>query len=346
MQTGNKIMRTFTISRVALLAGVSAAALSLSMSAAQAQNVTITGLGTTGQGLSVDGNGNVIGAKNAAPATSIGATAANFSIATLSTDADNSHNAGLVAVVPGISRTTVTGTGLTVTDGSNTNSLTATGLNANIVVGATVTDGVATLQNGNLFNVINIQGVSTGNISGFVNVNATTGNFSTVNATTVNATTVNATTVNAGTVGAKMVNADQVNAGNLAVAPGGQVDMGGNVVHDVGTPIVGTDAANKAYVDTTVHKARQQAFEGTAVALAISQPVLLPGQTFAMRGGWGDFEGQTAAGFSAAGVVARDVLGYGSTLTLDAGVGVGSSFSGIGGKAGVTIGFGGTAPLK
>ena len=73
--------------------------------------------------------------------------------------------------------------------------------------------------------------------------------------------------------------------------------MGGNRVQDVGTPILGTDATNKAYVDKGLNKA----YEGTAIALAISQPVFLPGQTFAVRGGWGDYEGQNAfagAGFT------------------------------------------------
>jgi hypothetical protein len=119
--------------------------------------------------------------------------------------------------------------------------------------------------------------------------------------------------------------------------------MGGNAVHDVGTPIFGTDAANKAYVD----KGMNRAFEGTAVALAISQPVFLPGQNFAVRAGWGDYQGQNAFGASVAGVVARDTFGYGSTVTVDAGLGIGANYSGVGGKAGVTIGFGGGyAPLK
>ena len=39
-------------------------------------------------------------------------------------------------------------------------------------------------------------------------------------------------------------------------------------------PRSGTDAANKAYVDKGVNKA----YEGTAIALAISQPVFLPGR--------------------------------------------------------------------
>ena len=119
------------------------------------------------------------------------------------------------------------------------------------------------------------------------------------------------------------------------------IDMGGNRVENVGTPVLGTDATNKAYVDKGLNKA----YEGTAIALAISQPVFLPGQTFAVRGGWGDYAGQNAFGVSAAGVVAHNVFGYGSTVSLDAGVGAGNSS--VAGKAGVTVGFGGgSAPLK
>jgi hypothetical protein len=128
---------------------------------------------------------------------------------------------------------------------------------------------------------------------------------------------------------------------NLTVSGPADVSMGNNVVHDVATPIVGTDATNKAYVDKGLNKA----YEGTAIALAISQPVFLPGQTFAIRGGWGDYEGQNAFGVSAAGVIAHNVLGYGSTVSLDAGIGAGNSS--VAGKAGVTVGFGGgSAPLK
>ncbi len=126
----------------------------------------------------------------------------------------------------------------------------------------------------------------------------------------------------------------------------GYISTGGNAIHDVATPILGTDAANKAYVDKGVNKA----YEGTAIALAISQPVFLPGQSFAIRAGWGNYESQNAFGVSAAGVIARDVFGYGSTVALDGGVGVGGNYNGVAGKAGLTIGFGGgmapMAPMK
>jgi trimeric autotransporter adhesin len=234
-------------------------------------------------------------------------------------------------------------------------------LNANVDPVLQVTNGTSTttITNGSINSTVAGQG-STNINGGVVNVFGTFGGNVTSlpgnQAVTVNGGSVlnNGVIVNDGfhafggstlNGGATVNGPTQLN-GSLAVAPGNNISMGGNIVHDVATPIVGTDAANKAYVDTTVGKTRNQAFEGTAVALAISQPILLPGQTFAMRGGWGDFEGQNAAGFSAAGVIGRDWLGYGSTVTVDAGVGVGTSFSGVGGKAGVTIGFGGVPPIK
>ena len=113
------------------------------------------------------------------------------------------------------------------------------------------------------------------------------------------------------------------------------IDMGGNRVQDVGTPIFGTDAANKAYVDRGLNKA----YEGTAIALAISQPVLATGQSFAIRAGWGDYESQNAFGVSAVGVVGRDWFWGGSTVAIDGGIGFGNSNS-VAGKVGVTLGFG------
>jgi trimeric autotransporter adhesin len=148
--------------------------------------------------------------------------------------------------------------------------------------------------------------------------------------------------------GATVNNGLRVNNGFLVSGPsqglGAQtVSMGGNRVQDVAAPVLGTDAANKAYVDKGVKKG----YEGTALALAISQPVFLPGQNFAMRAGWGGFESENAVGFSAAGVVMRDPFGHGSTVALDGGVGFGTNYNTVGGKVGVTIGFGGGyAPMK
>ena len=123
--------------------------------------------------------------------------------------------------------------------------------------------------------------------------------------------------------------------GPFSVTPGNTVDMGGNRIQDVGTPIFGTDAANKAYVDRGLNKA----YEGTAIALAISQPIIGPNQTFAIRAGWGNYESENAFGLSAAGIIGRDWLWSGSTVALDGGVGFGSNNS-VAGKAGITLAFG------
>ena len=140
--------------------------------------------------------------------------------------------------------------------------------------------------------------------------------------------------------GAVINNGLEVNNGSRVTGPsqgqGAQtIDMGGNRVQDVATPIFGTDAANKAYVDRGLNKA----YEGTAIALAISQPIIGPNQTFAIRAGWGNYESENAFGLSAAGIIGRDWFWNGSTVALDGGVGWGSNNS-VAGKAGVTLAFG------
>ena len=75
--------------------------------------------------------------------------------------------------------------------------------------------------------------------------------------------------------------------------------------------------------------------EGIASVAALAQPMLLPGQHFAMRAGWGSYDDANAVGFSAAGVVASSLLSQGrGTLTLDGGVGFGTSEGEMAGRAG------------
>jgi hypothetical protein len=119
------------------------------------------------------------------------------------------------------------------------------------------------------------------------------------------------------------------------------VNLGNNVVHGIADPLVGTDAANKQYVDRGLNKA----YQGTAIALALSQPIFAPGQNWAIRAGWGGYEGENAGGVSVAGIVGRDWFGGGSTVAIDGGIGFSDSV--VAGKAGVTVGFGtGFVPLK
>jgi len=76
------------------------------------------------------------------------------------------------------------------------------------------------------------------------------------------------------------------------------------------------------------------------MAMAIGQPVFVGDQRFAISAGWGEYQNQNAAGVSVAGVIARDLVGAGSTLVLDGGVGVGQDGGNVAGKARLTLGFG------
>lgn len=82
-----------------------------------------------------------------------------------------------------------------------------------------------------------------------------------------------------------------------------------------------------------------QLSEGIAIALSLAQPVILPGQTFALRVGYGNFEGDSAMGLSAAGVVSRNAMGSGTSIVVDAGVGVGASDGTVAGRGGVSFGW-------
>jgi trimeric autotransporter adhesin len=80
--------------------------------------------------------------------------------------------------------------------------------------------------------------------------------------------------------------------------------------------------------------------EGIAAVAALAQPILLPGQHFAMRAGWGGYDDANAIGLSAAGVVASNLLSQGrGTLTLDGGVGFGTSEGEVAGRAGASFGW-------
>jgi hypothetical protein len=80
--------------------------------------------------------------------------------------------------------------------------------------------------------------------------------------------------------------------------------------------------------------------EGIAAAAALAQPIVLPGQQFAMRAGWGGYEGSNAFGFSAVGVVGHNLLRPGvGTFALDGGFGVGADEGEVVGRAGASFGW-------
>ena len=63
------------------------------------------------------------------------------------------------------------------------------------------------------------------------------------------------------------------------------------------------------------------------------------GQSFALRMGYGNFDGSSAVGVAAAGLLDKGSFGDRSTVTLDGGVGFGTSDGTVAGKAGLTFGW-------
>ena len=79
--------------------------------------------------------------------------------------------------------------------------------------------------------------------------------------------------------------------------------------------------------------------EGIAIALALDAPNLQSGQSFAFRMGYGNFDGSSALGVAAAGLLDKGSFGERSSITLDGGVGFGTSDGTVAGKAGLTFGW-------
>jgi hypothetical protein len=80
--------------------------------------------------------------------------------------------------------------------------------------------------------------------------------------------------------------------------------------------------------------------EGIAASVALAQPILRSGQHFGMTAGWGGYDSANAVGFSAAGVLADNLLRPGSgTLAVYGGIGVGTSEGEAAGRAGMSFGW-------
>jgi hypothetical protein len=143
--------------------------------------------------------------------------------------------------------------------------------------------------------------------------------------------------------GATVNGSTQLN-GSFTVASGNNIDMGGNVVHGVAAPIVGTDAANKAYVDSGFNQLRQEdrrLQSGIAMAAAIPHTVVLPGERVAFGVDWGNYAGANAVGFD--GALRLGELNFaGGPVSVQGNAGVSASGDGAGRlvtKAGLRFGF-------
>jgi hypothetical protein len=97
-------------------------------------------------------------------------------------------------------------------------------------------------------------------------------------------------------------------------------DAAGNLAYDPGL----FDQIGKNKRDIRDNK------EGIAMAMALDAPYVAPGMTFAMSGGYGNFEGSSAVALSGAFRVSPNVQ-------FDAGLGYGVSHNNLGGRVGVTV---------
>lgn len=77
--------------------------------------------------------------------------------------------------------------------------------------------------------------------------------------------------------------------------------------------------------------------EGVAIALALQNPDLVGHESFGLAVNWGGFEGSSALGVAATGVVGRDIIGVGDRLALSGGVGFGMEEHSIGGRIGAQL---------
>ncbi len=222
---------------------------------------------------------------------------------TLSAGTGGINSAGLITGNNGL---LITSGGANITGGTTTDTLTVSGV-SNLNGGANVQNGLG-VTGGTTTDTLKVTGTSTFGSSGQTTIDSS-GNVGVGGNLSVNGNT----TVN-----------------NFAVNPGSNVSMGGNVVHDVGTPIFGTDAANKAYVDAGVKKAE----EGVAIAMSIQNPILTGNDRFGVSLNWGDYAGNNAFGLAAAGIVGRNLLGAGEKTAITAGFGF-SSNGEAAGRAGV-----------
>ena len=139
-------------------------------------------------------------------------------------------------------------------------------------------------------------------------------------------------------------NIQNVNVGSaFLVAPGATVDLGGNRVQNVGTPVAGSDAASKAYVDSSVNvlntglnqafKKIDQNTQGIAIAIAMGGLTLSGNKDFAISGNVGFYDSKQALAFQSA-------IRLGPVVTLNGGVGFGLNDTGkVGGRVGLQAEF-------
>jgi hypothetical protein len=248
------------------------------------------------------------------------------------------------------------------------------------VAGLTSTNGIdnggdGITNAGDISGVGNLTGNGTGNITGFAGVTAsgtiqgatltdgagtsisggtvttttlaaTTANVTTLTATSATISTLDTTTLtNSGTVS---TNTLAVGAGGMSVAAGAPVDMGGNRIQNVATPVNPTDAANKAYVDSmsgnvddirsglaeqtgridSAFRKIEKNTEGIAIAMAMGGLSLPANKDFAFGTNIGFFLDKQAA-------AAQTFIRLDDNLAFNGGVGMAFGSNEVGGRVGL-----------
>jgi hypothetical protein len=229
--------------------------------------------------------------------------------------------------------TTGTGSGITITGGTGlaVNGADITG--TNLIQGGTLTSTGDT----NVGGALAVTGATTTN--GITNTgNVGTGTLSTTGDATVGGNAIVTGGVTAG--GTAQLN------GGVTVGGGQTVDMGGNRVQNVATPVAATDAANKGYVDAQLQSSESalngrinEAFkridqntQGIAIAIAMGGLTIPTNKTFAIGANIGFYDGKQAAAASAA-------IRLDDTLTLTGGLGLGFDGGPVGGRLGIMAAF-------
>jgi hypothetical protein len=185
-----------------------------------------------------------------------------------------------------------------------------------IVQGTTVTDGTATLTGGSLTNAVDVTA------SGVVTGGTLTDGVASLNAGALTGVTTITTT------------------GNVSV--GGNLNMNGNTINNVGAGVLSTDAVNKGQLDAAttgintqigglrreIGEVADKAYSGIAAAIAMTNlPAPIAGKRYSVGGGYGHYAGQNA-------------FAVGVAANLLENVAVKASFSRTESETGAGVGFG------
>lgn len=87
---------------------------------------------------------------------------------------------------------------------------------------------------------------------------------------------------------------------------------------------------------TDINGKAELALDGVALAMALADPVLTGDASFGLRGNWGNFEGHSAWGVSAIGILHRNVFGNGETFGLAGAIGA-TEGGDVGGRVGAQL---------